>query len=182
MGIDYGSGVTNVSNKLVWEDNGNRTRIRFGVISQHEVLQAWCDESEAWYGNPSCPHCGADVDPAELEYCDNHCGCGGVFDEESCYGYEPLSHYVDGEYRAECSHDDGDIFITDSPYYTRCGYCSPCAPGAGYLVDGGDDCYAFCFGPDWFDGKCPYPVWRVSDGALIYTPDNESEGCDETDE
>jgi hypothetical protein len=62
---------------------------------------------------------------------------------------------------------DGDIFITKSPYYTVCGFCSPCAPGAGYLTDKSEDCAAFCFGPDWFDGPVPYLIYRVSDGMLV---------------
>lgn len=164
MGIDYGRGMTNVSNVLV---PGDSEPIRFGVISQNEVLQAWCDESEADYGDPHCPACGAQLDD---DVCDgDECECGyeiGWVGDE-CYGDEPLSHFVDdGEYRAK-SDSYGDIFITKSPYYTRCGYCSPCAPGAGYNTDPGDDCKAFCFGPDWFDGPPPHPIYRVSDGVMV---------------
>lgn len=158
MGIDYGRGITNIDH-----DNG----IRYGVISQHEVLQAWCDDSEPFYGKPHCPKCGNELDePVDDGY---ECECGHVIDwvGEECYGDEPLSHYVDdGEYRAEAGCD-GDIFITKSPYYTRCTFCSPCAPGAGYLTDRGNDCKAYCFGSDWFDGDCPYPIYRVADDSLV---------------
>ena len=62
-----------------------------------------------------------------------------------------------------------DIFITKSPYYTTCTFCSPCAPNAGDLshpVDGGVK--AYCFGHDWFEeGKAPYPVFSVKTGEEI---------------
>lgn len=158
MGIDYGLGLSNID---------KATGIRYGVIPQNEVLQAWAEESEDYYGEPSCPACGADLD---VDVDDGHvCDCGHTIDwvGEECYSFEPLSYYFkDGEYEAE-SDSYGDIFITKSPYYTYCGFCSPCAPGAGYLTDRGDDCKAFCFGPDWFDGECPYPVYRVSDDSLV---------------
>ncbi len=55
-GIDYGMGTTNID-----KENG----IRYGVIPQNEVLQVWCDSSEAYYGEPeecTCmnPECGED--------------------------------------------------------------------------------------------------------------------------
>ena len=169
MGIDYGRGMTNVSDKTAYQD---RTNIRFGVIPQNEVLQAWCDESEACYGSPHCPSCGAELDD---DVCDGHeCECGYVIEwiGDECYGDEPLYHEYNGDGYEAQSDSYGDIFLTRSPYYTRCGYCSPCAPGAGYIIDGGDDCYAYCFSPDWFDGECPYPVWDVRTGQLLYTPNN----------
>ena len=58
--IDYGMGQTNIDKE---------TGIRYGVISQNEVLQAWCDSSEAYYGDPHCPKCGneAVVIPSHTE-------------------------------------------------------------------------------------------------------------------
>ena len=49
VGIDYGLGRSNV-------DLANG--IRYGVISQNSVLQAWADSAEPDYGEPSCPKCG----------------------------------------------------------------------------------------------------------------------------
>ena len=164
MGYDYGHGKTNVSNVLV---PGVATIIRYGVISQNEVLEAWCEDSEGWYGDPCCPECGAEL--GEWDEYDHECECGYTIRDvgDECYGYEPISHYVDdAEYTAE-SDSHGDIMITRSPYYTVCGYCSPCAPGAGYNTDPGEDCAAFCFGPDWFDGEPPHAIYRVSDGQLV---------------
>ena len=118
QGIDYGRGQTNIDHK---------TGIRYGVISIHEVTQAWCDSSEPFY----------------------------------------LVH--SNEYIAEQGNDDHDIFIIKSPYYTLCQFCSPCAPGAGYLMNHTPDgIKAYCFGHDWFDGeRAPYPVYSVKTGKLV---------------
>jgi hypothetical protein len=146
-GIDYGLGKTNVDTK---------TGIRYGVIHQNEVLQAWYESSEAYYPCKDCEnHAGEDEDY------NSHC--------DFC---EPTSHYIDDkEYQAEAD-SYGDIFIMKSPYYTKCQLCSPCAPGAGYIMNSCDEGYmAYCFGHDWFwdteTTKAPYPVYRVSDNTLV---------------
>ena len=138
-GIDYGMGSTNI-------DKSNN--IRFGVIHQHKVLQAWCDGSEPDY---PCENCEVPEDERDM------CDC------------EAVSFILDdGEYIAE-SDSYGDIFITKSPYYTRAQFCSPCAPGACYITNTYDDGEkAYCFGHDWFeDGKAPYPVYRVTDNTIV---------------
>lgn len=137
-GFDYGMGGSNIDLE---------TGIRYGVISQNEVLQVWADSSEPYYG---------DIEEN---------------DDDDFMDIEPLSFFVDdGEYKAECG-DDGDIFITKSPYYTYCAFCSPCAPGAGYLMDIRDretGIKAYCFGHDWFDeGKAPYTVFSVKDDSVV---------------
>jgi len=71
-------------------------------------------------------------------------------------------------------HSDGDCWVFDSPFYTICGECSPCAPNAGYLTDNGDSVKAYCFGLDWFDDgpPLPYKVFRVRDDfELTSMPD-----------
>ena len=116
--------------------------IRFGVISMHEVSQFWSEDSEADYG---------------------------VEDSEDIPDMaEPISWYIDNqEYKAIQSRDDSDIFILKSPYYTLCDFCSPCAPGAGYLTTPGN-IMAYCFGHDCFESnKAPYPVYRVNDNYRI---------------
>jgi len=143
MGIDYGRGQTNIDHK---------TKIRYGVISMHDVFQAWCDESELYYPCDSC-----DVPEEEREF-----GC------DMC---EPSSfYYEDDEYYAE-SCLDSDIMIIKSPFYTRGNFCSPCVPGAIDLnstgMDGDD--IAYCFGHDWFeDGKAPYRVFKVFDDSEVF--------------
>jgi ribosomal protein L37AE/L43A len=168
-GTDYGMGTTN---------SDTNTGIRFGVISYHDVLQAWADSSEPNYGDPHCPKCGnatvhstdesvSDFDECADYYCD---GCRYAFDASDAYGDEPVEWRLDdGEYLATQSGDDADIFIIRSPYYTHAQFCSPCAPGAGYL---GSSCAGgprtYCFGHDWFDdGRAPYPVYRVADGSVV---------------
>lgn len=168
-GIDYGMGTTN---------RDPLTGIRFGVISQNEVLQAWCDSSESVYPDPEpieCESCGGsgtigtDGDECECEDCG---GMGEVTPDELDDCAEPIGFVYDGEgYKAECG-DSGDIFITKSPYFTHCQFCSPCAPGAGYLMSPCEDGpKAYCFGHDWFeDGVAPYPVYRVDTGELVPAP------------
>lgn len=114
--------------------------IHYGVISVDEVCQSWCDESTP-------------INEGEDE-----------FDEFA----EPTAFvYMKKGYQAKQTADDTDIFITKSPYYTLCQLCSPCAPGAGYIMSRGA-VKAYCFGHDWFeDGKAPYPIYQVSDDSLI---------------
>ena len=133
-GIDYGRGMSNIDHE---------TGIRYGVINQNKVLQAWADSSEPDYGMPE--------------------------ENELPEDAEPLGFYLDdGKYEAHCG-DDGDIFITKSPFFTFCKFCSPCAPGAGYLqnpIEGGVK--AYCFGNDWFeDNRMPYPLYSVLTGKKI---------------
>jgi hypothetical protein len=149
IGIDYSMGLGNYD-----KDNG----IHYGVISQNEVLQAWADESEGYYGEPELDENGEEMEMDDM-----------------C---EALSFTLDdGEYLAEQSSDDPDIFITKSPYYTTCQFCSPCAPGAGYImntIEGGIKTY--CFGHDWFEsGKAPYPVYSVKTNKLIDSPKDSTE-------
>jgi hypothetical protein len=128
-----------------------------------------------------CSHCdGEDSYEVEEYTCGDYAcdSCRILFDGEDAFGDTPLAFTLDdGEYKAEQGGDDSGIFIVKSPYYTRAQFCSPCAPGAGYLrkpVKNGPKTY--CFGPDWFDEDiepCPYPVYRVSDDECIYTPKSE---------
>lgn len=143
-GIDYGRGQTNINHE---------SGIRFGVIPQHDVLQAWADTSEANYGE--CEEHGDD--------CPDDC----MLMEEA----EPISFCVDdGEYLAECD-DSGDIFITKSPFFTYAQFCSPCAPGACHLrnpVDPDPNNKCYCLGHDWFeDEAAPYPIYSVKTGELV---------------
>ena len=139
MAIDYGNGLTNIDLK---------TKIRYGIISVHSVLEAWADSSEPHY---SCKTCEEDE-----ETCEADC--------------EPSSWYIDdGEYLAETCFDGTEIMITKSPYFTWGTYCSPCAPGAISLAIGdGKDDIAYCPGHDWFEGeRAPYRVFSVETGKEI---------------
>ena len=160
-GIDYGSGRTNVSN----------SGIRFGVIPQHAVGESWYDSSEPDYGDPTCPKCGNKANKARKS--DYHCpGCKYNFDSDEAFRDEAQAFTLDnGEYKAQCG-EDGDIFILKSPYFTYAQFCSPCAPGACYLLNPLEEACesnrAYCFGHDWFDGnKAPYPVMSVGSGLPV---------------
>lgn len=163
-GVDYGMGQTNIDKE---------TGIRYGVISQDEVSQVWAEESEPFYGDPTCPYCGdaaydidtlsnthQDIIDNEFEYdqtaWEYACfSCKRVFSAGDAEG-EPISFFYgqDG-YQAEQQADDPDIFIMKSPYFTYAQFCSPCAPGAGYLMnpltEKDENNRAYCFGHDWFE-------------------------------
>lgn len=121
----------------------HETGIHYGVIHQGEVIEAWADSSEPVY--PDCD-------------CEDFCEC-----EAQAFEYDK------GGYKVFQSGDDCDIFITESPYYTTCQFCSPCAPGAGYIMNTvKDGVKAYCFGHDWFEnGKAPYPVYDVKTGKRV---------------
>ena len=176
-GIDYGLGQANVDLE---------TGIRFGVISQNSVLQAWADSSEPEYGEATCPKCGnaaaeitdpkvPDLDSFEdTDWEDNgrdHAciACKYTFNSDEAYPDEPAGYSYDGEGYKLTDCLDSDIFVLKSPYYTFAQFCSPCVPGAGNLetfCENGPKTYAL--GHDWFeDQKAPYPVYSVETGELV---------------
>lgn len=170
-GIDYGLGASNIDKE---------TGIRYGVISSHSVGQAWYENAEALYGDPTCPKCGntvvaSDDDslPEDAEWnngkdyacanCETCYWSDSVFPDEA-QGYE---YKGDGYELTDCL--DNDIFVLKSDYYTFAQFCSPCVPGAGNLNNYCEDgAKSYCLGHDWFeDGKAPYPVYRVKDDSLV---------------
>jgi hypothetical protein len=176
-GIDYGLGRTNIDNE---------TGIRFGVISQGSVGQAWYDEAEADYGPATCPSCGNECreydeskhddelgqydDERRASCCDYVCdNCSHTLDSSDCYGEEPIgwNYSGDGYVLTDCL--DSDIMVLKSPFYTRGNYCSPCVPGAVSLEsDNEEGAKAYCLGHDWFEeSRAPYRVYRVSDDSEV---------------
>ena len=171
VGIDYGLGQSNVD-----KENG----IRYGVISQHSVGQAWYNDARPDYGDATCPKCGnkaleydADKDGDEWTSssgCSDYMceSCQYVFDSYEAFGDEPQGwNYSDDEYElTDCL--DSDIFVLKSPFYTFAQFCSPCVPGAGNLDSPMDDgAKTYCLGHDWFQDGAPYPVYRVDTGELV---------------
>jgi hypothetical protein len=174
VGIDYGLGQTNID---------TRTRIRYGVISQHSVGQAWYDSAEADYGPATCPQCGNEATDDLTDAYDDETGeayendgrdyachtCKRTFWSDEAFGDEPTGWSLDdGEYKAiDCL--DSEIMIISSPYYTFAPFCSPCVPGAGNLDSAREDgVKSYCFGHEWFDdGKAPYRVFRVEDDTEV---------------
>jgi hypothetical protein len=157
-GIDYGFGRTNV------DTNG----VRYGVINQSEVGQAWYDESEPEYGEILCGECFAEV--AEDQTDCPECGADLINQFDFI---EPINFYfIDNGYRIFQSQDDTDLFIEKSPFFTYAQFCSPCAPGAVYLINPIDEKdnnnKGYCLGHDWFeDGIAPYPVYSIETGKLV---------------
>jgi len=157
-GIDYGLGRSNIG----------AAGIRYGVINQSDVGQAWYEDSEPIYYY-ICPKCDYEIG---YHFCSICPDCKEDI-EESFDMLEPIGYiFEDTDYSAECSDDMGDIFVTRSPYFTYAQYCSPCAPGAGYLMnfitDPGIGPRAYCFGHDWFETEvAPYPVYSVETGKLV---------------
>ena len=155
-GIDYGIGRTNID--VI-------TGIRYGVISQHSVSQAWNDSAEPDYGPATCPKCGNaaveyDDDKHESfsqsrEWCctDYACeSCELIIDSSEAWGDEPRgwSYTGDGYELTDCL--DSDIMVLKSPYYTIGNFCSPCVPGAVSLEsDNPDGAKAYCLGHNWFE-------------------------------
>lgn len=136
-GIDYGNGIVNIDLE---------TGIRHGVIPTYAV-QTWSDYSEAFY-ILECPTCSKDLD-FELEACPH---CNVAYPEGMLKFVEPSFFFYDADgYLCEQQADAIDIFILKSPYYTFCQYCSPCAPGAGYILNSlSNGIKTYCFGHDWF--------------------------------
>lgn len=153
-GIDYGLGQTNVDRE---------TGIRYGVISQHTIGQAWYDDAVAEYGDPHCPKCGdlAIVIPSHFEQLPNgggvavhqdipeqyaeyetergSCGdyacekCEYLFDGDHAFPEEPIGYSYESDGYKLTDCLDSDIMILKSEFFTYAQYCSPCVPGAGNL-------------------------------------------------
>jgi hypothetical protein len=169
-GIDYGLGQSNVDSE---------TGIRFGVISQNSVLQAWADSSEGYYGEPTCGNCGnpaVEFDTLEGREAWDDCGrdymcveCKRTFWSDQAYSDEALGYSFEGDGYKLTDCLDTDIFVLKSPYFTYAQFCSPCVPGAGNLdtpCSNGPKTYAL--GHDWFeDGKAPYTVYSVETGEVV---------------
>ena len=167
-GIDYGRGLANID---------RQTGIRYGVISQGAVLQAWAHSAEPDLGKPTCPDCGSELQRVEeIEYysgpgCEDYActKCRRTFDAQDAFGDEPigLSYSDDGYELTDCL--DSDIFVLKSPFYTFAQFCSPCVPGAGNLeAPDADGAKTFCLGHDWFEsGEAPYPVYSVETGQQV---------------
>lgn len=166
-GIDYGMGMTNIDHE---------TGIRYGVIHSNHLMS---EAVEDFYQS------GEDLDYLAWKSELAERLKSAVADVLADYGIRP--NEIDGEEIAESfdieymndepSHyryesdgyilelmRDGDIFVIKSPYVTRRGFCSPCAPGACHLESEGD-VLCYCLGEDWFDefNPCPYQILPAAD-------------------
>ena len=152
VGIDYAFGQANVDTT-----NG----IRFGVISQNAILQAWSDSSKPVYPDEVEEQLDGDlVDEA-----------GRPFEPDTSWleDVDPIAYVYNGDGYVMETCLDSDVMVLKSDYYTFASFCSPCLPGAGNLdcpyLDG---VKTFCLDGSWFeDEKAPYPVYKVSDGTEV---------------
>jgi hypothetical protein len=171
IGIDYGLGQANIDPE---------TGIHFGVISMHDV-DFWSDGSEPVYGS-HCPHCGNEIDQEIKDKALDHSSkseeekeartcphCNKILNESDFFEDEPVGYVIkDDKYFATQSHDDTDIFVEKSIYYTICGFCSPCAPGAGDILNQVEEgIKTYCFGHDMFENEAPYAVYEVATGKKV---------------
>lgn len=153
IGIDYGMGKSNINLE---------TGIRYGVIPMHATFNCGDFMEAVWADIDHEDDCETMLD--ELKNSDL-CTCGANDAESVILGYR----YDCEGYHLSQNGEDGDIFVLESPYYTLACFCSPCAPGAGYLLNYHPEApKAYCLGHDFFEGdKAPYPVYRVSDNSIV---------------
>ena len=155
VGIDYGNGMTNLDLK---------TGIHYGVIPVIDILEAWAECCDPIYSN-CCPYCGNEPKNGHkpIEEYAKCPSCKKVFKDGDFGEQEPIGFEINQENYKAIEEGDEDIFVMKSPYYTTCQYCSPCAPGAGYLrnfIENGIKTY--CFGHEFFEGgKAPYKIYSV---------------------
>lgn len=164
-GIDYGMGLSNIDQS---------TGIRFGVISINSLPGWILNEEEPDYGEPSCPECGSeditlDEDDDSQMVCHS---CDHSFDEQDQLPEEPRSWKLEADgVTMTRNGDDSDYFIDKSPFYTLCQFCSPCAPGAGYVTNQVEDgVKTYCPPPSWYrdhDEEVPFKTYSVRTGKAV---------------
>jgi len=165
IGIDYGMGRTNLEQKA---------GIRYGVISLHSISPDCWDSLELERDSTACPFCGDAVKKSRSKKWDWFCpACREHFFWENVSLDDPDAPFT---YRGDGYRLEGkgtNVFVTKSAFVTTCGYCSPCAPGAGDLDDPHPEgVKTFCLGHEWFEGgKAPYPVYDRKTGKLVPPPE-----------
>lgn len=156
------------------------------LACNHNHGKAWGGHGEP-HKDAHCHDCDckepdwkADHDADDLEYETERGACGDyrcddckyLFDGDEAFGDDPCGHVLNEQGYEGWEDSTGDVMLTKSPYYTHAQFCSPCAPGAGYLLNpckSGPKTY--CFGHDWFDDdKAPYPVYSVKTGKRVPAP------------
>lgn len=160
MSIDYGMGQTNLN---------KQTGTRYGVIPANDCHDCIYEDFEADYGPPTCGWCGNEFGDVEPEGGYYQCPCGKRSRDDDMPD-EPIGYNLnDDDYDCELHSSSGDIFVLRSPYYTRADFCSPCAPGACYLLNYNEHgAKAYCLGHDFFEGeKAPYRMWRVDNDEEV---------------
>jgi hypothetical protein len=156
VGTDWSSGGANRSPE----------GYHYGITSANNLADWFWDIPEPIY-IPHCPSCSAELNEDEIP---EICACGAEIDEEEVYGAE-IDETIINEEGVKGHVGSGlDVWITESPYYMRGFFCSPCASGAVDLsaptIDGPK---AYCPPHDWYEeGKAPHLIFKVSDNTIVY--------------
>jgi len=144
-GLDYGLGRSNIDLE---------TGIRYGVISQNTVGQAWWDWAEAEYGDPHCPKCGNEIKSSDDEtlfkcVCVADNGTAVLVHADNCPANELL--------------DDDMPEWFDRQEYTcvnckTCYFSEDCFPdeAQGYSFEDAEYTLTDCLDSDIFVLKSPY--------------------------
>lgn len=141
--VDYSGGTANFDPE---------NEIHYGVIPAHALCDWIWEAGEYIYPEPE-----DDADDSE------------AFDMEPYY-YRIDRNGFEAEVSVGSFATDSDFFVTASRFFTLCDFCSPCAPGAGYLLSqSAQNCKAYCPGPYWFRETEPLPfdIYSVETGNLI---------------
>lgn len=180
-GIDYGLGKTNLD---------AQTGIRFGVIPQNALCLDVADCIWSQGKNLSFENYQQEVKDKLRAALSDHfsdrkydnkpspldtavADCFEVIEQDLSDNYEGDNDtflYEDDGYKVVTS--ETDLFIEQSPFYTFAQFCSPCAPGACYLLTPlskpVESNRAYCLGHDWFENdQAPYPVYSVKTGRQV---------------
>ncbi len=194
MGIDYGSGLTNIN---------HATGIRFGVISPHSVapdsLQDVYDRGENQSYAASVKEAkdritfvlrevfdGLGVLPYDYRNGTNTPKADAYLAPIVESVWDDIEQDWNGNYEGDNDQyrfeSDGyvietsslGLYVIQSPFYTYAAFCSPCCPGAGDLdsprLTAESGVKTYCLGPDWFDNEdctMPYTAFNVSDDSEV---------------
>lgn len=162
---------------MAFENQNPTTLIHFGCVPARELFESGQD----FYENAEDTHyanCVRKIDQIVndlSEYVDEKTRAEMIqlatdnFNENYENECAPLELNRDGILILQGNQDDPDIFVILSPYYCYAPACSPCAPGAGYLMDADKideepraPYKTYCLDSSWFaKGECPYKYYEV---------------------
>ena len=176
-GIDYGMGQSNIDHE---------TGIRYGVIPLNDLMPEAADDifthgEDVGYSaaieeikdgieagfKRVLKDLGLRPDDDDISDMADTIMQDQEFHFESSGPYE----YEGDGYSLRTMSDNSEMWVFKSKFYTRAQFCSPCAPGAGYLPSYcPDGPKVYCLGPDWFDEDGPpyFKIYRVDDDSVVY--------------
>ena len=157
-----------------------KTGLHYGVISTRSLADWVMEQAESEY--TTCDECLADPNHDAPPDC--YCACHS---EPTDWLIEPN----DPDYHCKYAESLNAIYFIESPYYTHCRPCSPCAPNAGDLdspvrhafitnygivLEGAYQCErtlgAYCPGLDWYEDNipCQHEIYSVASRRLVFDP------------